>query len=214
MRTLKGVIFLALLLTLAACKIVPIEDIEQQTAQETFDPVAYVDSIWTERLVPAILDNTKDLPTVLTAVEADLNAAGSEFGVERSGGFNFPVVGRGTVTSVDTESRNGTAVIDLDSYDGPIEVVIQVGPLIRGDSMRDGAAFIEFGSFKDQTEFGQVSRELNARVSSEVIGDLDLNSLPGKTVDFSGVFTIRTTNQTNIDLSSVTITPITFTVTE
>ncbi len=97
-------------------------------------------------------------------------------------------------------------------YSGKIVTVLQIGPLVRGDGVRDGVGFIKFGDFKDQTEFGQISRELNRRVSEQVLANLDLANLVGKKVSFDGVFTIRTTNQTNIDLSEVVITPVVLTV--
>lgn len=200
---------LLLIGVLTACTIVPIAEIEAIKQSETFDPVTYVDSIWAERVVPTILEKAVDLPTVLTAIEADLADAGATYAtISPSGALNFVVRAQGTVTAVDTESRNGTAELQIAGYSGPATVILQVGPLVRGDAIRDGVGFISFGDFKDQTEFGQVSKELNRRVTEVVIGDLDLTSLTGKQVTFDGVFTIRTTNQTTIDLSEVVITPI------
>ena len=193
----------------SACTIVPIEQAEQVKQREAFDPVTYVDGIWESQIVPTILEKAVELPPVLTAIESDLTAAGAEFAtVSPSGALNFVVRGQGTVASVDTASRNGTAVIQVDGYSGPATILLQIGPLVRGDGVRDGVGFIKFGDFKDQTEFGQVSKELNRRVTAAVIGDLDLTTLVGKQVTFDGVFTIRTTNQTNIDLSEVVITPV------
>ncbi len=204
-----AVLCLAAISLLAACTIVPIEEMEQLQASEEFDPALYVDGIWTDQVVPTLMERAQPLPTVLDAIAADLTQAGSEYAVESpSGALNFVVSGSGTVASVDTESRNGTAVVDVAGYDGPATIILQVGPLIRGDGIRDGVGFIEFGDFTDQTEFGQVSRELNSRVSEEVIGDLDLASLPGSDITFSGVITVRTTNQTDIDLSELVVAPI------
>lgn len=200
---------LLLIGVLTACTIVPIAEIEAIKQSETFDPVTYVDGIWAERVVPTILEKAVDLPTVLTAIEADLADAGATYAtISPSGALNFVVRAQGTVTAVDTESRNGTAELQIAGYSGPATVILQVGPLVRGDAIRDGVGFISFGDFKDQTEFGQVSKELNRRVTEVVIGELDLTSLTGKQVTFDGVFTIRTTNQTTIDLSEVVITPI------
>lgn len=194
---------------LSGCTIVPIEQAEQVKQREAFDPVTYVDGIWESQIVPTILEKAVELPPVLTAIESDLTAAGAEFAtVSPSGALNFVVRGQGTVASVDTASRNGTAVIQIAGYNGPTTILLQIGPLVRGDGVRDGVGFIKFGDFKDQTEFGQVSKELNRRVTAAVIGDLDLTTLVGKQVTFDGVFTIRTTNQTSIDLSEVVITPV------
>jgi predicted lipoprotein len=194
---------------LAACTIVPIEEMEQLQQSETFDPVTYVDGIWESQVVPAIVEKAQELPAVLAAIQTNLTQAGEQYAtISQSGALNFVVKGQGTVAAVDTESRNGTAVLEIDGYDGPVVIVMQIGPLVRGDGVRDGVGFIEFGDFKEQTEFGQVSKELNQRVADNVLSGLDLNALVGKQVSFDGVFTIRTTNQTNIDLSEVVITPV------
>ncbi|MBK8986662.1 MAG: DUF2291 domain-containing protein [Chloroflexi bacterium] len=194
---------------LAACTIVPIEEMQQLQQSETFDPVSYVDGIWAERVVPTILEKATDLPTVLAAIESDLVDAGEQYAtISQSGALNFVVRGQGVVESVSTESRNGTAVLQIEDYNGPITIILQVGPLIRGDGVRDGVGFINFGDFREQTEFGQVARELNQRVANEVVNSLDLENLVGQPVAFNGVFTIRTTNQTNIDLSEIVITPV------
>lgn len=209
-------LLLLLALSIAGgCTIVRIEEMAEIQASEEFDPAAYVDGIWGERVVPTILEKAQDLPTVLQAIESDLTAAGEQYAtVSQSGAFNFVVRGLGTVAAVNTESRNGKATITVAGYSGPTTIIMQIGPLVRGDSVRDGVGFIGFGDFKDQTEFGQVSKELNRRVADEVLGGLDLEALAGKTVSFDGVFTIRTVNQTNIDLSELTITPVIFDVQE
>jgi len=208
-RRLTWTGFLLMGLILAACTIVPIAEMEQIQQSETFDPVTYVDGIWESQVVPAIQEKAQDLPTVLGAIESNLTQAGDQYAtISQSGALNFVVKGQGTITEVNTESRNGTAVLQLDGYDGPVAVIMQIGPLVRGDGVRDGVGFIEFGNFKEQTEFGQVSKELNQRVADVVLSGLDLTTLAGKQVSFDGVFTIRTTNQTNIDLSEVVITPV------
>ncbi len=55
---------------------------------------------------------------------------------------------------------------------------------------------------------------MNKRIATDVLGALDLENLEGKTVSFDGAFSVSTTNQTNIDLSEITITPVTFDVIE
>lgn len=204
---------LVLIGLLTACTIVPIEQVQQIQESETFDPVTYVDGIWASQVVPTIVEKAVDLPTVLLALESDLATAGKDYATAaQSGALNFVVRGQATIQSVDTASRNGTALLTVDGYNGPVAIILQIGPLVRGDGVRDGVGFIAFGSFKDQTEFGQVSKELNRRVTELVIGNLDLASLLGKQISFDGVFTIRTTNQTTIDLSEVVITPVVLSV--
>ncbi|MCB0130769.1 MAG: DUF2291 domain-containing protein [Caldilineaceae bacterium] len=203
-------LLLASALLFSGCTIVPIEEVEAQAASEVFDPVGVVDGVWASEVRPAISTNAVDLPVVLNAIETDLEAGGNEYGLFVGGAYNFMVKGSGTIEEVLTESRNGTVVVKLDGYDGPAKIIVQVGPLIRGNSTRDATGLIAFGQFKDQTEFGQVSKELNKRVAEDVIGDLDLAGLQGKQVRFDGTFSVSITNQTNIDLSEITVTPAQF----
>lgn len=198
---------LSIALLLSGCTIVSIEELEAAEQSAEFDPKRYVDGVWETQVLPTVLEKAQDGPTVLAAIEADIEKGGEAHGSFVGGSYNFSVKGQGTVTAVDTESRNGTMTVALDGYAGAAVVILQIGPSIRGDALRD-AGGIEFGQFKDQTEFGKVSRELNKRVVQDVIGDLEPASLVGKTVSFSGVFAISTTNQTNIDLSTFTLTPV------
>lgn len=195
-------------LVLTSCTIVSIEELEAAEQSAEFDPKRYVDGIWESQVIPTAFDKAVDASIVLAAIDVDLEKSGETHGLFVGGSYNFTVKGQGNVIAVDTESRNGKMTIALDGYSGPATVILQIGPSIRGDALRDSGGFIEFGQFKDQTEFGKVSRELNKRVVQNVIGDLDTTTLVGKTASFHGVFAISTTNQTNIDLSTFTLTPI------
>lgn len=207
-------VLLALLALLmpTACTIVPIAEIEQARASEQFSAVAFVDNIWAEQLLPTFTEQAHPLEQVLDALEEDLEGAAGQYGLSVGGAYNFMVRGAGEVTAVNTESRNGLMTVALDGYSGPTEVLIQIGPLVRGNAIRDAAGFIGFGQFRDQTEFGQVSKELNSRVSRDVLAGLDPATLAGKRVSFVGAFTISVMNQTNIDLSQITVTPVELTV--
>jgi predicted lipoprotein len=53
-----------------------------------------------------------------------------------------------------------------------------------------------------------VARELNSRVTSQVLDPLDKTKLKGKTATIYGTFTLRTFNLTEIDVSKITIVPV------
>lgn len=198
---------LSIPLFLSGCTIVSIEELEAAEQRAEFDPARFVDGVWESQVLPEVLEKAVDASTVLAAIESDLEKGGETHGFFVGGSYNFVVQGQGKITAVDTESRNGTMTVALDGYSGPATVILQIGPSIRGDALRD-AGGIEFGQFKDQTEFGKVSRELNKRIVQDVVGELDTAGLIGKTASFQGVFAISTTNQTNIDLSTFTLTPV------
>jgi predicted lipoprotein len=203
-----AIVLFFIVLLLSGCTVVPIEELNAAQQSAIFDPVSYVDGIWQSQILPDALANAVDASTVLATMDADLTKSGDTYGRFVGGSYNFTIKGQGQITAVDTSSRYGIATVQLDGYQGPTTVLLQIGPSLRGDALRDAGGLVTFGQFKDQTEFGQVSRELNKRVAAEIVNGLDPATLVGKTVSFTGVYAISTTNQTNIDLSTVTITPV------
>ncbi|MCK6627361.1 MAG: DUF2291 domain-containing protein [Anaerolineae bacterium] len=216
-------ICLLLTLTLSSCavaKVVTFAEATRIAQGGAFDAQTYVDGKWPE-VYSTIIENAVELSTVLGAIQTDgkglakkatLKQVADEFGLTTEGEAHvFMVKGRGTVTAVDSESRTGTMEISLENYSGPIKVKVFIGPRLPSDetAVRDAVGFIKFGDFKEQTEFGKVSRELNKRVLNEVLANLAVADLPGQTVSFSGVFTIRTFNQTgDINVSEIFVTPV------
>ena len=200
--------------------VVKIEDVEKAAQSEVFDPVAYVDGIWDTKLMPSFNENAVDLSKILSEIQVDSNGATSkedlinitnEYGLITVGEAHvYMVKGNGKVVSVNTDTSLGTIEVTLDGYNGPIKVLIYVGTRIPSDetSVRDAVGFISFGDFKEQTEYGKVSSEINKRVLSEVLGDMDTNSLMGKTITFKGAFNIRTFNLIQIDLKEIKIVPV------
>ena len=184
---------------------------ERQAAvleSEKFDRVTYVDEIWESRLIPAVKDDSAELTTVLNAIDQGLEKSQEFASISVSGAYNFRVHGVGVVESVDLSSKSGKAMIRPDGYDGKIVVTLAIGPNLSGEAIRDGAGFISFGDFKDQTEYGQVSRELNKRSGKSVFEALDWENMVGKKVSFGGMFTILTTNQTRINLDTILISTV------
>lgn len=211
---------LAIVLWPYAFTVVPIEEVEEMKQSEAFDQVAYVDAIWESQILPTIIENAVDLSLVLTEIDTDergyvakdqLIGVTNEYGLNTVGEAHvYKVMGRGQVVSVDTTSRRGNLELALDNYTGPIKVYIYIGPLIPSDdtSVRDSVGFIQFGDFREQTEYGKVGAELNNRVVNEVLVNLDKENLEGRTLSFYGAFTIRTFNLVEIDLQKILIVPV------
>jgi predicted lipoprotein len=200
--------------------IVPIAEVEAKQQSEAFDPVAYVESIWSSQIIPTVLERAVDLAAILSQFEVDaqgrakkeqLITIAQENGLITVGEAHvYLVKGEGVVTAIDTESRVKTMTVHLDGYDGPITVRLYTGPRIPSDdtAVRDAVGFINFGDFRDQTEYGKVAAELNKRVATDVLGKLDIAALEGKRIAFYGAMGIRTFNLIDIDVSTVTVVPI------
>jgi predicted lipoprotein len=95
----------------------------------------------------------------------------------------------GTLAAVDRRSRVGVARVTLSGSNNG-EATVQVGPVIRGTSLRDAASFIRFNDFANQFEFAAVSNALHERVLRDVVGALDLDALVGQPVTVLGAATV------------------------
>jgi predicted lipoprotein len=204
-------LFFLMQLSLTACKlwtIRPIESKEQKPAarSQQFNADAYVDSIWESKLVPLVIEKAVDLSTLLSAFDADLEAARKQYGHdEASGAAHFIVKGEGRVSRVNSSSQNGAIVITLPNYKGKTEVVMQVGPVFRGTAIRDAVGFIEFNQFVNQLQFADVGNKLNDRVFTSVVNGFDLATAQGRQVSFYGVFTFS--ERGKIIITPVKLTP-------
>ena len=206
--------------------IVPIAEVEAVEAAEKFDAASFVAGIFDSKVVPAIQEKAVDLSAILNQFQVDdkgiakkdeLVPIAQQNGLITVGEAQvYMVKGQGVVTEVDTESRVKTMTIQLEGYDGPIKVRLYTGPRIPSDetAVRDAAGFLNFGDFRSQTEYGKVASELNKLIVKQVLGGVDLANLVGKTISFTGAIGIRTFNVLDIDLSKVTVVPVSLQVVE
>ena len=224
-RTVTIILALAALILLLLAgrfgfTVVTIEDVEQTVQDEAFDPVAYVDGIWESRVLPTFNEEVVELSKVLNEMEPDANGkaakenlidVANQYGLITVGEAHvYMVEGSGRIVDVNAETSLGTAEVELDGYDGPIKAQLYIGTRIPSDnsSVRDAVGFITFGDFKEQTEYGKAATEINKRVLSTALGDIDRENLVGKPVSFKGAFTIRTFNLLDIDVSEIPIVPV------
>ena len=59
-----------------------------------------------------------------------------------------------------TDTRAATADVDIDG-DGTADATVQLGPVIRGTTLRDVQPFFDFTAFRDQIAFAELARALN-----------------------------------------------------
>lgn len=192
-----------------------------------FDQVEYVDKIWESEIIPTILEEAHELPTVLKDMVPDedgfmqkeeLIPIAEEYGLITLGEAHaYMVKGTGEVVSVDTESSTGIIELSLDGYTGPVKVILYIGPRIPFDesAVRDSVGFIKFGDFREQTEYGKVGTDINRRCAERVEHLLEnADSLQGKKISFYGSFIIRTFNLVIIEMKEIYIIPIQIDVVE
>jgi predicted lipoprotein len=203
-----AIILLLVSLLLTSCKlwtIRPLESKEQKpgAASQQFNADAYVDSIWQSKIAPTMLEKAVDLSAVLSALDADPEAAQKQYSSSDAGGAaHFIVKGAGLVSRVESRSQNRTLTLKLPNYKGKTEVVIQIGPAFRGTALRDAVGFIQFNQFVNQLQFADVGAKLNERVATAVVNDFDLATAQGKEISFCGAFTLG-------DRAKIIITPVT-----
>jgi predicted lipoprotein len=220
-----GAIAVILFLVLAGrygFTMIRIEDAEKTAQDEVFNPVAYVDSIWESKVLPTFNEKAVDLSIILSEIKMDANgtapkdeliAIAKDYGSITVGEAHvYMVKGSGKIVSINNETSLGTAELELDGYEGPIKVLLYIGTRIPSDdaSVRDAVGFITFGDFKEQTEYGKAGSEINKRVLTTVLNNIDKDNLVGKTISFKGAFNIRTFNLIQIDVKEIRIVPVEF----
>jgi predicted lipoprotein len=193
-------------LSLSGCVLATVRTLdEDEEAKAGFDPEAYVENIWEERVLPTYQEDAQDMTTLLDLLNTDEPAAVDQYGHRSgTGAYSFMVRGEGTIVDFDTSSRAGLAAVDLAPTDGTPDVNLTIGPLIKISqraSVRDAVGFIEYGDFVNQQEFAGVANAMGERItvmiadrlgaeSVDAISDLDPASIEGKSVTFIGAFSL------------------------
>lgn len=181
----------------AGCKLVKndpdADGVELVSSKPGGDMNTLVEEIWTSKVLPHLQETGTDMASLAPALETDLDTAGENHGYRPSSEgspWNFATLVKGRIVAAKTDTRAATADVDVNG-DGNVDVVLQLGPVIRGTSLRDVLPFFDFTSFTDQIEFAQLSRALNSKAYETVLKDLPLEDLVGRDVTAVGAFTMR-----------------------
>ncbi|AZO95819.1 DUF2291 domain-containing protein [Halocella sp. SP3-1] len=163
---------------------------------------SYVDSIWNDKIISYINKEAIDVNLVIKEIDKNLDAAGEKYGIKEAAGkpWKFIVKGKGKILSVNTESRNGTIDVDIEPYDGKKDLKIQIGPVIRGSSIRDSLNYISFNNFGNQIEYAKFSTEINNKINKEFLQNINFEELEGSVIDFQGIFVVQS--------SEIVLTPV------
>ena len=199
MKSVSVMLGLVAALALPGCKIVKTAE-EGETAAavagEAGDDAriaVLLDKTYDAELLPLIAAKAMPVADLRTALAGGLEAAGAAHGTKGSGegaAWNFAVKGEGKVVEANLTSRARKAMLDTDG-DGAADLTLQLGPVIKGSSLRDVAPFYRFGDFRDQIEFAKLARALNDRASAGL--QVPEGELVGKTVSFAGTVDLKAT---------------------
>lgn len=154
-------------------------------AQAAFDPATFGAEKF-DTVKEGVEDRAVDSVELANAIAADPAAAADEYAVQSSGGPVFST----TFTGVVGEGASGIYNIAVDGMPADLTLRVQFGPAINGTELRDATGDIKFGEFKNQIEFQNAAAALNDEVKTQVVGDVDVASLAGKTVEITGAFTL------------------------
>lgn len=155
-------VWLALaVLTVGGCRIVS----QQELADLKSPPnphMANIDQTWQNKIVPQIVGQALPVADLLTALHAekDFDSACKKLGY-RSQEENpciFYVKVEGRISHLDTASRSGTMTVADKSGNN---IIVQIGPTLRGTQLRDAYKGASYGDFNDQVLFGEYGRAIN-----------------------------------------------------
>lgn len=172
---------------LSGCKIVPIA--EEAAAPVGFDAAGYAAGLWTTQALPFFAETARPVAEVVPAIMANLEAAGTEYGYRAGEGspWSFVVNGTGTVMAKNTESRAGTLDVAVEGLPEP--VVVQIGPVIRGNAVRDALPFVSFKDFVNQLEYANAGKALTALAYEAIQPGAEAVAV-GDVVTFTGAIAV------------------------
>lgn len=168
--------------------------VESYRTEEGFNEQAFVDDQWQSEIVPYVDEDASPLVDVLSALREDPQQAMEQYGyrevADPKNPFSFIVEGTGQVVSVSTDSRAGTAQVDLAPTDGSVDIILQLGPVYQGSALRDGIEFLRFGDFRNQIEWAAISTALKEHAGQQIFSDMERSDLAGETISFAGAFSL------------------------
>jgi len=161
-------------------------------ASDDFDADSFAADIWENRLLDYYQERSVEATELIGLLKEDEALAGESYGIgsnDIGSEWQFVINGKGKVLEVNSESRAGTMSIDLEPYDGTKDITIQIGPVIKGSSIRDTLDFIKLDDFENQVEFASISKAFNGLIIEKVVAQLDLTESVGREIEFLGSFT-------------------------
>ena len=186
----------------AGCTVVRISDgkilsggkeTDAYVGSDEFDAETYIESVWEEQALPYVEENAQPYGELMQAIAADFHTAGGQYGNTHSSNaknYSFLMHANCKVLEYNDESRVGYLSMDVQPYDGQEDFKVYVGPVFKGDALRNALKFIKFTDFTSQNDWAKVSKSLHAKVNDTLISTLDLPSMQDAEIELYGAFTV------------------------
>lgn len=158
---------------------------EEDLREQAFDPDAYGNDEF-PRIRDFVIDKAPEASVLAQELAADKAAAVASYGT--SAGV-FPVMPV-TFTGIAGESSSGILNISIEGMPEGTGLRLQTGPAINGTDLRDVVGDISFGSFKNQIEYQDAGAGINRAMASQILNNLDRETLTGKSITATGAFTM------------------------
>lgn len=151
-------------------------------------PAAFSASAWGREHFPdvqaAIAKRATPADALATAIASDQTAAAKQYGVDGGTGTEFSTTFTGTVGT----PQDGIAPVTVAGLPDGLSIRFQTGPAINGTDLRDATGTIKFGQFTNQIDYQNAGAALNDQLKKQVLADVDVDALAGKTVTVTGAF--------------------------
>lgn len=189
-------------LTLGGCRIVS----QQELADLKSPPnphMTSIDKTWQDQIVPQVVARARPVAELMTALRAakDFDSACKTLGyrAQDENPCVFYVKVEGNISKIDSASRSGKMTIqDLSGSN----VVVQIGPTLRGTLLRDGYQGASYQDFNDQVLFGEYGRAINEHAVNMIQA---AQVKTGETTQVYGVFSAWDIPQTIPDITPAKI---------
>ncbi len=181
--------------------IVTLERAAKEKAAATFDPKAFAEKFWNERLLTS-LDKAVKAEVLLTAIQANAAEAKNKFartiGVSES--YTYFISGQGRVLAVSDDE------VSLAVTEGATnaEVSLQVG-LLFSNAVRDGTGLLSVNDYANSQDFNAISESLNRIIEEGVLPKLRETVKVGAIISFVGCAEV---NDESSDLKPLKVIPV------
>ena len=184
-RPLIVVVFIALVLIAAMA--LDTEVIKNGSSEElrkqVFSPDSYAQAEY-PKIKDYVLSKAVDAQTFFSDFQTDSEAAVSRYGVKSGIGSIVPISFEGEVEA----GTSGIYSVQVPGIPNNQTIRVNTGPVINGTALRDATGELKFDQFKNQIEYQNIGSALNRVMITEILSNLDQDTLVGKIVHVTGVF--------------------------